>query len=197
MLNLTRPAAALAALLFIAGCSRMQIEDFADTEPRLVLEEYFAGEVRAWGIFEDRSGTVRRQFTVDIVGTWDGETLTLDEGFVFADGETDRRVWRITRLDDTTYEGRADDVIGVAKGRSMGNALKWVYDLDLKVGDGTTRVRFNDWMFLQPDGVLLNRARVSKFGFKVGQVTLTFRRMDQSAAGAGTTPLLATLQAAE
>jgi len=41
-------------------------------------------------------------------------------------------------------------------------------------GDSSVDVHFDDWMFLQPDGVLLNRARVSKFGFTVGEVTLAF-----------------------
>jgi hypothetical protein len=31
-------------------------------------------------------------------------------------------------------------------------------------------------MYLQPDGVLINRATVSKFGFKVGEVTLFFSK---------------------
>ena len=84
-------------------------------------------------------------------------------------------VWRITKLDEHNYEGRADDVIGVAKGESYGNALNWSYDLDLEIGNKTVRVHFNDWMFLQPDGVLMNRARVSKWGFEIGEVTLMFK----------------------
>ena len=44
----------------------MNIEDFKNTKPELVLEEYFAGKVSAYGIFEDRFGNLRRQFTVDI-----------------------------------------------------------------------------------------------------------------------------------
>ena len=43
--------------------------------------------------------------------------------------------------------------------------LNWRYDMDLKVGEGTS-VHFNDWMFLQEDGVLVNRARVTKLGSK-------------------------------
>ena len=48
--------------------------------------------------------------------------------------------------------------------------------IDLKMGDDLLRVRFDDWMFLQPDGVLLNRARVSKWGIEIGQVTLVFKK---------------------
>ena len=172
----------LTALWILTGCSNMNPEDFAGTEPNLVLEEYFAGQTRAWGIFEDRFGNLRRQFTVDITGTWDGEELVLDEHFHYSDGEKDRRIWRIGRLDEHTYEGRADDVIGVAEGTAYGNAVNWRYEIDLKVGDGSWRVRFNDWMFLQPNGVLINRARVKRWGFDIGEVTLTFMKLNGSNA---------------
>jgi hypothetical protein len=156
----------------------MEARDFAEAQPRLVLEEYFAGRTRAWGLFEDRSGHLRRQFVVDIDGTWDGGELVLDEHFTYSDGEKDRRVWRIVKKDSHTYEGRATDVVGVAQGFAYGNAVNWRYDLDLKVDDETWRLHFDDWMFLQPDGVLINRARVSKWGLDVGEVTLVFRRME-------------------
>ena len=163
----------------------MDPKQFKDAEPRLELEDYFAGETRASGIFEDRFGRLRRQFTVDITGTLDGDMLVLDERFEYSDGETDRRVWTIRKIGRHTYEGRADDVIGVARGEAYGNALNWRYDIDLKVGDGALRVHFNDWMFLQPSGVLLNRARVSKFGIEIGQVTLAFTKPAGLAARSG------------
>jgi hypothetical protein len=164
----------------------MKPSDFKDAEPRLTIEDYFAGKTHAWGIFEDRFGTLRRQFTVDISGTWNGKELVLDERFEYRDGEKDRRVWTIRKTGDQTYEGRADDVIGMAQGEAQGNALNWRYDMDLKVGDGTLRVHFNDWMFLQPSGVLVNRARVSKFGIEIGEVTLFFMKgeLAEKAAGA-------------
>lgn len=176
-----RLAAALLVSIVVSGCSSMKPADFEGATPPLVVEEYFDGQVRAWGLFEDRFGTVRRQFTVDIEGTWDGETLVLDEHFLFNDGETSRRVWTIRKTGANTYEGRADDVVGVATGVARGNALNWRYDMDLKVGERTYRVEFDDWMFLQPDGILLNRARVSKFGLEVGSVTLAFRRVREEA----------------
>jgi hypothetical protein len=158
----------------------MKPEDFAGREPTLLIEDYFAGHTMAWGIFQDRFGQVRRQFEVDIEGTWDGETLTLVEDFAYDDGETEQRIWRIKKLDEHSYEGRADDVIGVAKGRAYGNALNWTYRYALTVGDDTWKVTFDDWMFLQSDGVLINRAEVTKLGFKLGEVTLVFRKLAEA-----------------
>lgn len=163
------------AAILVAGCSSsMKPEDFANKQPRFVIEDYFAGKTKAWGIFEDRFGNLRREFVVDITGTWDGTQLVLDERFVYSDGEKESRIWTIRKQDDNTYTGTAAGVVGAAIGKSFGNALNWSYDFDLKVGDGTWRVHFNDWMFLQPEGVMLNRATVSKFGIDIGTVTLAF-----------------------
>jgi len=152
----------------------MRPEDFAAAAPQLRIEDYFLGRTRAWGLFEDRFGTVRRQFRVEIEGTLDHGELVLDERFLYDDGDTERRIWRIRRIDDRRYEGRADDVIGVARGTAFGNALNWTYRFDLKVGARRFAVRFDDWMFLQQDGVLINRATVAKLGIGIGRVSLFF-----------------------
>lgn len=170
----------------------MKPEEFDGTSPRFILEEYFSGNVQAWGVFQDRSGRLRRQFTVDIEGSWDGEVLTLVEDFVYDDGEIDRRVWSIRRIDEHTYQGTADDVVGTATGISYGNALNWQYDFDLQVGDSTLRVHFDDWMFLQDDEVMINRAEVTKWGFAVGEASIFFRRTgDPQAADIRLPPALA------
>lgn len=179
---LSRFALTLSAFLLLAGCSNMKPADFASAQPRLVLEEYFAGRTQAWGLFQDRFGTVKRQFTVEITGTWNGELLVLDERFLYNDGETDQRVWTIRKLGDGRYEGLAADVVGSAAGLSAGNALNWAYVMDLKVGDGTLRVGFDDWMFLQPGGAMINRAKVTKWGFDIGEVTLFFMKPELKAA---------------
>ena len=154
----------------------MTITDVSQKKPVLVLEQYFLGRTLASGIFEDRFGNVRRQFTVDIVGTWDGQTLTLTEDFIFGDGETETRVWTIEKMGPGSYIGTADDVIGAAKGIVSGNTLNWKYDMRLKVGGNRVKVHFDDWMFLQPNGVLINKAMVSKLGLDIGRVTIAFTR---------------------
>lgn len=169
-------AVALLTILTITGCGTMNPRDFENSARKLDLFDYFNGHTRAWGIFEDRFSRVRRQFTVDIHGHVEGDTLVLEEYFTYADGELQERVWTIRRIDEHRYTGTAADVIGEAQGEVRGNALHWTYQLSLKVGDRNWKVDFDDWMFLQPDDVLLNRARVSKFGFDIGSVTLAFRK---------------------
>jgi len=165
-------------LIFLSGCTSMSIEHYKESSPRFVLEDYFEGHTKAWGIFQGRNGQVERQFTVDIIGRFDGKDLILEEDFIYADGETDRRVWTISKLDDNHYEGRADDVIGTAQGIAMGNALNWSYILDLPYKDTTVKVKLDDWMFLQPDGMLINKAKMTKFGIHLGDITLVFQKQD-------------------
>lgn len=157
----------------------MDPSDVADRGPTLVLEEYFEGRSKAWGMFHDRFGNLRRRFVVDLVGTWDADTqtLTLDEDFVYDDGETEKRIWVITKTGPNTYTGTADGVVGTATGVSAGPVLNWHYDFDLGVGGRTVRVHFDDWMILIDDEVLLNRARVSKWGITLGQVELSFKKL--------------------
>lgn len=177
-----RSLVAAVFLLVITGCSAMKIDDFTDTGPEFVPEEYFLGQTRAWGFFQDRFGTVRREFVVDIHGHMEGDVLVLDEDFVYADGEIDKRVWRIRYLGDGRYEGEADDIVGIATGERRGKAMRWGYDFDLAVGDRTWRVTFDDWMLLQDDSVMINRTTVTKWGFKLGEVYIFFQRLPAAEA---------------
>ncbi len=170
----------VAAILALAGCSGMSVDNFAGRTPKLVVDQYFDGRTRAWGLFEDRFGRVRRQFTVDMVGQKQGDEFVLDEHFTYDDGETQSRIWRIRETGPDTYEGRAGDVVGVAIGRASGNALNWRYTLNLPIDGRTWAVDFDDWMFLQRGGVLLNRAHMSKWGIELGSVTLLFQKPQAS-----------------
>ncbi len=163
----------------------MKIENFQSASTDLRIEEYFQGQTRAWGMFQDRFGNIRREFVVDITGTWDGRTLVLDEDFKYDDGEVETRRWEIEKTGPSTYEGRETNAIGVAHGEAKGNAFHWVYDYNLKVGDKIWKVKFDDWMLLQSDGVLLNRAEVSRWGINIGTVFLSFKKLDSSASAKG------------
>ena len=154
----------------------MKIESFSNTVPPLILEEYFAGRTRASGILFGRNGAVKRQFSVEMQGTKTNDGITLEEDFIFSDGEKQHRTWVVKKIDNNTYHGTAADVVETAVGRQFGSALNWSYVLRVPVDGKTYDITFDDWMFLQPDGVLLNRATMKKFGFKVGELFIAFRR---------------------
>ncbi|OEC36861.1 Protein of unknown function [Pseudomonas cuatrocienegasensis] len=162
--------------LWLVGCSSPQVRDYAAEQPRLELSDYFNGELEAWGMFQNRSGEVVKRFHVAMTGTWEGDTGVLDERFTYSDGTTERRVWTLRRQADGSWRGTAGDVVGEAVGEVAGNALNWRYTLRLPVDGRTYEVQFDDWMYLMDGRVMLNRARMSKWGFYLGEVTLSFSK---------------------
>jgi hypothetical protein len=167
--------AALAAGVLALGCASAPTPtDYAAEKPVLALEQYFDGELVAHGIFTDRSGKVVRRFTVLMKCSWSGDDGVRDEAFSYSDGRKERRVWRLKRLGNGRYSGTADDVVGTAQGRAAGNAFQWAYTLRLPVDGSVYEVQFDDWMVLVDERVMLNKAVMSKFGFRLGEVTLAF-----------------------
>lgn len=176
----------VAAKLLIAGlvmtglfaCSSPTVIQYAKEKPTLDLSEYFNGTIDAYGIFTDRSGEVKKRFTVLLVAQWkvvDGKKVgTLDESFEYSDGTKQKRIWTLTETAPGKFIGRADDVVGDAIGESAGNALNWAYTLALPVDGTIYHVQFNDWMYLVTPKVMINKAKMSKFGIDLGEVTLSF-----------------------
>jgi len=177
MTALTRRILLLSALA-LAGCaSAPEPADYAREAPALDLRSYFNGPLIAHGIFTDRAGKVQRRFIVRLLGRWQGDEGVLEEDFEYSDGARERRVWQLKRLSDGRWSGRAADVLGEAQGMSAGNALRWSYTLKLPVDGKVVEVDFNDWMYLLDDKVMLNKAQMSKFGIRLGEVTLSFRKL--------------------
>ena len=163
--------------LFLTNCvAGMKPEDFKDQKPRLIIEEYLSGSVKAWGILQNRSGKVTRQFSADLNGTWDGKQLILNENFFWSDGENQTRQWQITKIDEHNYEGTAEDVVGKAKGYSYGPAFKFEYVLLVPVKGREIKITFDDWIFMQDEKVAINRATMTKFGIKVAELTVFFQK---------------------
>ena len=166
----------LAGLCMLTACSSTDVTLYAREKPALDLKQYFNGTVDAWGMFQDRSGKVVKRFKVVIQCDWKDDTGTLDEVFTYSDGTRQKRIWTIRKNTNGQYIGTAADVVGEAIGITAGNALRWKYVLALPVGEKVYNVNFEDWMFLMDDKVMLNRAEMSKFGFKLGEVTLSFSK---------------------
>lgn len=159
----------------LSGCSAA-LPEHQKLTPKLDLFSYFNGNVTAWGMVQDFKGNQIRRFEVKIKGEITGNKLTLTEDFVYADGEKSQRIWYITKDSENQYTGTAADVIGEAKGTSVGNALRWQYTLSLPVDDDIYEVQFDDWMFLQDQHHLFNKATMSKLGITVAEVTLFFQK---------------------
>jgi hypothetical protein len=160
--------------LVLAGCSAPKPAQYSAERPVLDPATYFNGRLDAWGMFQDRFGNVVKRFTVEMNCRWEGDTGTLEEDFLYSDGTRERRVWTLRRVAPDRYVGTAADVVGQAHGSVAGNAFNWRYTLALPIDGRTWHVDFDDWMLLIDDRVMLNRAVMSKFGIRLGEVTLSF-----------------------
>jgi len=166
----------VASIATLTGCASQRIESYANEKPVLDLQQYFNGTLDAYGVFTDRSGAVVKRFTVVMRCSWNGDQGVLDEDFSYSDGSAQKRIWRLTKMADGRFVGTADDVVGQAQGRAMGNAFQWNYTLRLPVDKSVYEVQFDDWMYLMSDTVMLNKATMSKFGVRLGEVTLSFSK---------------------
>lgn len=162
--------------LTLGGCMPA-VERYADTGPAFAPEQYFNGPIKAWGMVQDRTGKVRERFDVKMIGTWQGDTGTLEEDFTYySDGSTQRRVWTIKKLADGKYEGTAVDVKDKAIGTASGSAMRWKYVMELPIGGQVYDVVFDDWMFQMKDGVLINRSYLKKFGVTVADLIIFMQK---------------------
>lgn len=170
---------ALLLLPLVVSCAGVDPRVYSKEEPPFDLARYFDGPIEGHGMFVDRSGQVTRRFVVTIRGEWKNGVGTLTENFVWSDGERETRVWTLTpeAAGGGQWRGNADNVIGGAKGIVAGNALNWKYVYRLKTKEGSTYdIDFDDWMFRIDERVVLNRAVLTFWGFKVGEVVISFRK---------------------
>ncbi|GGB91770.1 lipoprotein [Marinobacterium zhoushanense] len=175
-MNILTRSLTLLSLLTLASCST-RIEQYRNSEPAFVPATFFNGQLLAVGIVQDRSGEVTRRFTANIVGKWNGTRGVLDEQFHFNDGEEQWRCWRLEQTDNR-LTGSAGDVIGDAQGIIAGNTLNWQYVLRVALDDGDSiDLTLDDWLYLVSEDHLINRTRMTKFGFEVGEITLAIHRV--------------------
>jgi hypothetical protein len=142
------------------------------------IAELFAGDTTAWGIFEDRFGRVQRRFRVKLHGAWVDDVFELNEDFVYDDGEIDHRIWRLKRAGDARYIATSADCIGTAYVHCNATSIAMRYRFNLNVKSRSIAVDFDDRIYLIDQRTAMNRARISKWGVKLGEVTLVFSKSD-------------------
>ncbi len=165
------------SFMSLFSCCKTNIKTYSNNNPKLDIKKYLNGNIKAWGILEDRSGKITRRFTVDMKGSWQGNDGTLEEHFVFDDGKKDQRTWKIKFDDQNNFTASAGDVVGVAKGSQHGNAMQMNYVLDLAIDEKTRyNVKLDDWMYLIDDKTLVNKSTIKKFGITFAKLTIFFQK---------------------
>jgi hypothetical protein len=173
--SLTRVSVAALALLF-AACGSMAPQQFHGAQPRFEPEKFFLGPLHSWGVVENRFGSPKSRFRVDLVGRQEGDATAISQHFTYEDGHTDQREWRVRRLDEHRYEATSPSVAGVAHGEAWGNAFRWDYMLIVNPKNPLTHVHMSHWMYLVGQNTMVNRVVVSKLGVTVAEITEYFQR---------------------
>lgn len=141
------------------------------------LLSYFEGRSSAVGVFESRSGEPKRRFTVDLFGRAEGSSLNLEETFHFDDGERQNRTWSLMRGEGQTFTGTCEDCVSLATGRFEPGRAYLLSSLRLRVGSRLVAMTFDDVFYDAGNGTVLNRSTVSKWGLRLGQVLIMFRKI--------------------
>ncbi|MEJ6472799.1 DUF3833 domain-containing protein [Pseudoalteromonas piscicida] len=168
------------ALLLSACSSGIDGGKYTSLSPKFDPYTFFVGDIKAWGIVQDRDGNLVQQFTVDIKGSIDeNNQLVLDESFEYLLGDgVKTRIWTIQKSTNGQFSGRADDILDTASGETFGNAMNWQYRMDLPVGDTTYEVKFDDWMWSFDQSTLINRSYIEKFGIVMAEVTIFMQKSE-------------------
>ncbi len=162
--------------IFIASCSNNKINQYASNIPKLDLPTFLSGKIVGYGIVEDYQSNITKRFDFYGFATWNGNTGSFDEKIIYSDGNIESRVWSINKMNESTYEAINSDLIGKAQIKVVGNAMNWKYTMKIKVDNSRYKIDFDDWMYLMPNGQLINRNYFKKFGFTVGQLTLFMQK---------------------
>jgi len=162
----------VSALSLLGGCASSPSIAVEPAGPLLVMEDFFAGVADGEGVFVNSWTGTERRFRVVIEGFWDGRELILVEDFDYADGEKDRKTWRLQSQGPGTFSGTREDVVGQARVWTEDRHVRLEYSVKL----GGWTVDFADVLALRADGSLLNRATVAKWGLRIGRVELVLHK---------------------
>jgi len=163
----------LAALLALAGCSKpMPIEGFAGTAPAFDPVVFWTGHTHSWGVVENRGGAPTEIVQTDCVGEAEGaDGLHMRQTLTEGDGTVAHRDWHLRRMAPGRFEATANDMVGVAHGQAAGRVFHWDW-----VWNKAGGLAMQQWMYLMPDGTMMNRTVVTKLGVTVAQVSEQFSR---------------------
>ena len=161
----------------LLSCSISNPKIYEKNSPKFDIKKYFNGKLEAYGVVKDWRNKITRKFYVTMNGEWHGNEGTLEEFFVFDDGEKQTRTWKLSVIDDHNFIGKAGDVIGNAKGTQYGNAVRMDYVLRTPVGNKQYDLKIEDWLYLIDEKHLINESKIKKFGLTLGYLTIGFNKL--------------------
>ncbi len=169
-MTLTRRTLLFGALATTASaCARVPAAPDGPLPP-ITLDRAFAGRSVGAGVFRVALTGSERRFTARLDGRLEGDRLTVVEDFVYDDGEENRLTWVFDRAGPGRWTGRREDTVGLAEVVETGDTIRLSYLADFRAGDTVTRLGFEDVIYFDPEGRVINDAIVTRLGVPVGRV---------------------------
>ena len=149
--------------------------DYVEGQPEFDLRTHLNGPVVCEGVIYGPLGRVSSRFDADFDVSWTGNTGIMKEHFRYDDGSTQDREWHLTLSNDGSIQATAADVIGMGTGVQTGSAVQLLYKYKLPDTSGGHVLDAVDWMYLAPNGTIVNRSQFRKFGIQVAELVATIR----------------------
>ena len=150
-------------------------EDYVKGQPQFDLRTHLNGPVKCEGVIYGPLGRVSSRFDADFDVSWTGNTGILKEHFRYDDGSTQDREWQLNLGNDGQIKATASDVVGTGTGAQTGSAVYLNYKFRLPQESGGHVLDAVDWMYLAPNGTIVNRGQFRKFGIQVAELVATMR----------------------
>lgn len=150
-------------------------QDYAETGPVFDIREHLNGTIDCDGVIYGPTGRVTSRFVAVFHAEWDGNTGRMTEHFVYDNGNTQDREWTLMVDDAGRITATAPDLVGTGEGWQSGAAVQLRYKIQLPEQAGGHVLDTIDWMYLGPNGTIVNRSQLRKFGIKVAELVATMR----------------------
>ncbi|WP_299727674.1 DUF3833 domain-containing protein [uncultured Tateyamaria sp.] len=158
-----------------AGFLAQSPDDYAADGTVFDIRTHLNGPIICEGVIYGPTGRVSSRFVGEFDCRWDGNRGVMKEHFRYDDGSEQTRAWDLTLGNDGRIRALADDVEGEGTGKQAGNAVQLKYRFRLPEKSGGHVLDTVDWMYLAPNGTIVNRSQFRKFGVKVAELVATMR----------------------
>lgn len=154
-------------------------EDYSDGRAgQFDIRTHLNGPVQCEGVIYGPTGRVSSRFVARFDCSWDGNAGVMKEVFDYDDGSQQLREWNLTLGNDGTIKALASDVVGEGTGYQSGDSVLLKYRYRLPEASGGHVLDTVDWMYLAPNGTIINRSQFRKFGIKVAELVATMRPLE-------------------
>ena len=160
------------------GFTAQQPADYATGQPQFDIRHHLNGPIVCEGVIFGPTGRVTSRFVGDFDAKWNGNTGVMKEHFAYDSGTHLDREWHLQIGNDGRIKATAPDVVGEGTGWQRGSSVQLKYRIRLPESAGGHVLDTVDWMYLAPNGTIVNRSQFRKYGIKVAELVATMRQKE-------------------